>query len=50
MRQDSLLTDFIDEAQGILAQDQIFKHLVVQRSRKYAQESQIREYSPPGFG
>ena len=31
------------EAQDILAQDEIFKQLVVQRSRAYARESQIRE-------
>ena len=31
------------EAQKILAADEIFRHLVVQRSRSYARESQIRE-------
>src|SRR5262249_53576324 len=31
------------EAQEILATDEIFRHLVVQRSRAYARESQIRE-------
>jgi Helicase conserved C-terminal domain/PLD-like domain len=31
------------EAQEILTTDQIFRHLVVQRSRAYARESQIRE-------
>jgi superfamily II DNA or RNA helicase len=31
------------EAQDILAKDEIFKQLVVQRSRAYARESQIRE-------
>ena len=36
------LTD-ITEAQEILATDEIFRHLVVQRSRAYARESQIRE-------
>jgi hypothetical protein len=33
----------ITEVQEILATDQIFRHLVVQRSRAYARESQIRE-------
>ena len=33
----------IDEAQKILARDQLFKQVVVQRSRAYARESQIRE-------
>lgn len=33
----------IDEAQKILARDQLFRQLVVQRSRAYARESQIRE-------
>ncbi len=40
------LTDVAEnmtEAQEILAKDEIFRHLVVQRSRAYAQESQIRE-------
>ena len=36
------LTD-VAEAQEILATDEIFKQLVVQRSRAYARESQIRE-------
>ena len=31
------------EAQEILATDEIFRQLVVQRSRAYARESQIRE-------
>ena len=31
------------EAQDILAKDEVFKQLVVQRSRAYARESQIRE-------
>ena len=31
------------EAQEILATDEIFRHLVVQRSRAYARESQLRE-------
>ena len=35
--------EVITEAQDILAKDAIFKHLVVQRSRAYARESQIRE-------
>ena len=33
----------MSEAQDILASDAIFRHLVVQRSRSYARESQIRE-------
>ena len=33
----------ISEAQDILSRDDIFRHLVVQRSRAYARESQIRE-------
>ena len=40
------LTDIagnMPEAQQILATDAIFRHLVVQRSRAYARESQIRE-------
>jgi len=40
------LTDVAEnmtEAQEILATDEIFRHLVVQRSRAYARESQIRE-------
>ena len=32
------------EAQDILSTDEIFRHLVVQRSRAYARESQIREH------
>ena len=35
--------ELMTEAQDILAQDEIFKQLVVQRSRAYARESQIRE-------
>jgi hypothetical protein len=35
--------EHIGEVQDILAADQVFKHLVVQRSRAYARESQIRE-------
>ena len=35
--------EVITEAQDILSKDEIFKHLVVQRSRAYARESQIRE-------
>src|SRR5690606_29780752 len=31
------------EAQEMLAEDAIFRHLVVQRSRAYARESQLRE-------
>lgn len=37
------VTEVITEAQDILAKDEIFKNLVVQRSRAYARESQIRE-------
>jgi superfamily II DNA or RNA helicase len=40
------VTDVVEEmaeAQEILATDEIFRHLVVQRSRAYARESQIRE-------
>jgi hypothetical protein len=40
------LTDvasFMPETQDILATDAIFQHLVVQRSRAYARESQLRE-------
>ena len=44
IEQGSMLLGFIDEAQNFLAHDQIFRSLVVQRSRKYAQESQIREF------
>ena len=33
----------MNEVQEILATDEIFRHLVVQRSRAYARESQIRE-------
>ena len=35
--------EHVAEAQEILATDEIFKQLVVQRSRAYARESQIRE-------
>src|SRR5205085_6446234 len=37
------VAEAITEAQEILATDQIFRELVVQRSRAYARESQIRE-------
>lgn len=37
------LVDQISEAQDLLSADTIFRHLVVQRSRAYARESQIRE-------
>lgn len=37
------VSEHMDEAQDILASDQIFSQLVVQRSRAYAKESQIRE-------
>jgi len=37
------LSERLTEAQQILATDEIFRQLVVQRSRAYARESQIRE-------
>ena len=37
------VADQLNEAQGILSTDAIFRQLVVQRSRSYARESQIRE-------
>ena len=37
-------TDHMTAVQGILFTDEIFRQLVVQRSRAYARESQIREY------
>lgn len=37
------LTEHLPEAQQLLSGDEIFRHLVVQRSRAYARESQIRE-------
>lgn len=37
------ITENMTEAQEILATDEVFRHLVVQRSRAYARESQIRE-------
>ena len=37
------VADNIAEAQELLAKDSIFRHLVVQRSRAYARESQMRE-------
>ncbi len=37
------LSENLAEAQQSLAGDEIFRHLVVQRSRAYARESQIRE-------
>lgn len=37
------VAEHMPEAQQILATDEIFKQLVVQRSRAYARESQIRE-------
>jgi len=36
-------SEVIVEAQDLLAKDNIFRHLVVQRSRSYARESQLRE-------
>lgn len=37
------VSEVINEATGILDADDIFKHLVVQRSRAYARESQMKE-------
>jgi len=37
------VSEVISEAQDILSRDDIFRHLVVQRSRAYARESQVRE-------
>jgi hypothetical protein len=37
------VSEHMDEAEDVLAKDTIFQHLVVQRSRAYARESQIRE-------
>jgi DNA-binding transcriptional regulator YiaG len=37
------VSEVVTEVQDILAKDEIFKQLVVQRSRAYARESQIRE-------
>ena len=37
------LSEHIGQVQEILATDDLFRHLVVQRSRAYARESQIRE-------
>ena len=37
------LSDSMMEANKVLSGDQVFQHLVVQRSRAYAKESQIRE-------
>ncbi|MRD47439.1 helicase [Caenimonas koreensis DSM 17982] len=37
------VSEHMPEAQEILATDTIFQHLVVQRSRSYARESQLRE-------
>ena len=41
---DADAADHMSEAQEILSTDQIFRQLVVQRSRGYARESQIQEY------
>ena len=38
------VAEHMTAAQGILFTDQVFRHLVVQRSRAYARESQIREH------
>lgn len=37
------VSEHIGEAEDLLETDEIFRHLVVQRSRAYARESQIRE-------
>jgi len=37
------VAESMSEAQEILVTDEVFRHLVVQRSRAYARESQIRE-------
>jgi hypothetical protein len=37
------ISEFTSETQQVLEADEIFRHLVVQRSRAYARESQIRE-------
>ena len=37
------VSEHLEEAEELLAKDTIFQHLVVQRSRAYARESQIRE-------
>ena len=42
---DSDIEDNLGAAQQILSKDQIFKNLVVQRSRSYAKESQTREFA-----
>ncbi|MYA37104.1 MAG: helicase [Candidatus Dadabacteria bacterium] len=41
---DAGAAEHMSEAQEILATDEIFRQLVVQRSRAYARESQMREY------
>lgn len=40
----ALVADNVSEAEQILFTDEIFRQLVVQRSRAYARESQIREH------
>jgi superfamily II DNA or RNA helicase len=37
------VSEHMEEAEELLAKDTIFQHLVVQRSRAYARESQLRE-------
>jgi len=37
------LTEHLVEAQALLSADEFFRHLVVQRSRAYARESQLRD-------
>jgi len=41
---DADAAEHMTEAQGVLFTDEIFRRLVVQRSRAYARESQIREH------
>ena len=41
---DATAVDHMDDAQDILDSDEIFGELVVQRSRRYARESQIQEH------
>ena len=38
------VTEHMSEAQEVLSTDELFRQLVIQRSRAYARESQIREY------
>jgi len=44
LSQDALdISEHMEEAEELLTKDTIFQHLVVQRSRAYARESQLRE-------